>query len=193
MNLNNLIMIALQESIENTFSTLFNFHPSKAIPGYDLTDSNDIVCYIAIAGSLEGSGTIRLSEKGACKLASIMLCDEISEVNSDVIDATGEVLNMILGGVKSRLTSTHYDFEMSVPALIRDQGLLVDLDSDVKHISSVYNCSDFDFKIDFAYRLYGNEEDIEVQDSGFNKPQIDAGEYLTDLINKEKGDLPPNK
>lgn len=51
-------------------------------------------------------------------LATSLLGDEAGLSPSDVIDAVGEIANMIAGGVKRRMASTHPGLQLGLPVFI---------------------------------------------------------------------------
>ena len=47
-----------------------------------------------------------------------LLMEDFTEVNSDVVDAVGELTNMICGGAKGELNKKGYVFDMATPVVI---------------------------------------------------------------------------
>ncbi len=75
---------------------------------------------IGLSGKASGMVVINLSTEVALKVASTMLMEEISEINEDVIDAVGELANVIAGQAKTELAQ--YDLSVSLPNVITGEG-----------------------------------------------------------------------
>ena len=58
---------------------------------------------IGLSGKASGMVVINLSTEVALKAASTMLMEEMNEVNEDVLDAVGELANVIAGQAKAEL------------------------------------------------------------------------------------------
>ncbi len=72
-------------------------------------------------------GKIALFSDGAaaCHIAGAMLGMEVSEVDEDVKDAMGEIVNMIAGGAKVKLENTMGDFHLLTPWIIAGRNLKI--------------------------------------------------------------------
>ena len=74
---------------------------------------------IGMAGSdVTGSLVISFDEPSILKIVSNMLMDDFKEINHDVVDAVGEITNMISGGTKSALSEKGYNFNMATPMMM---------------------------------------------------------------------------
>ena len=71
---------------------------------------------ISLTGKVHGAVVLSVSLPVAFKLVDAMLDLQVSEVNSDVTDAVGELTNMIAGGAKTSLT--HYQLSLGLPEVI---------------------------------------------------------------------------
>lgn len=71
---------------------------------------------IGLSGKAVGTVVINLSESVARKSASAMLMMEITEINDDVVDAVGELANMVAGAAKAELEE--YELSISLPNVI---------------------------------------------------------------------------
>jgi chemotaxis protein CheX len=72
---------------------------------------------IGISGKGVGTVVLSMSESVAIKAASTMLMDpDIAEVNDDVMDAVGEITNIVCGGAKAKLAQLH--LSMSLPNVL---------------------------------------------------------------------------
>lgn len=105
-------------SISNTFSTMLNCETRKG----EVTLADPTVQHFPISGVIGLSGmavgtvVINLSKQVALKAASAMLMQEMTELNDDVIDAVGEIANMVAGQAKAELEE--YDLSVSLPNVI---------------------------------------------------------------------------
>ncbi len=71
---------------------------------------------IGLSGRAIGTVVLSLSESVALKAASVMLMAENTTVNDDVIDAVGELTNMVAGAAKSELEE--YQLMVSLPNVV---------------------------------------------------------------------------
>lgn len=77
---------------------------------------SDITVVMGLTGDLQGSVVLTTSEAGGRLWASTLLCTVIESVDQDVIDAIGELGNMVVGGAKRRLTE--FELTMSLPSVL---------------------------------------------------------------------------
>lgn len=72
---------------------------------------------VGIFGRWAGTGAVSCEEKMACRLAGAMLMSEFTEVNDEVLDAMGEVANMIIGNIKTNLEDELGCLALGVPTV----------------------------------------------------------------------------
>jgi len=122
-------------SLVNTFSTMLNCEARRG--EITLADSGKqhfpISGVIGLSGRAAGMVIINLSEEVALKAASAMLMVEITEVDDDVLDAVGELANMVAGQAKAELEQ--YDLSVSLPTVITGENHDVRFPSDAQPIS----------------------------------------------------------
>ncbi len=82
----------------------------------------DISGFVSFMGKYHGTVGIFCSKKFALKIASSMLMEEMTEVTADVIDTVGEIANMIAGNVKTKITESYGEMELSVPIVMLGNG-----------------------------------------------------------------------
>jgi len=82
------------------------------------TPFDGVLSLIGLAGALIGNGALVCSAEAACDLSSHLLCTEFSQVDEEVLDAVGEITNMIVGGFKNLLESHVGMLQMSIPSVI---------------------------------------------------------------------------
>jgi chemotaxis protein CheX len=71
---------------------------------------------IGLSGKCQGMVVVSLSRQTALKAASILLAHEATEINADVVDAVGEMTNMIAGAAKAQLAQ--YELSVGLPTVI---------------------------------------------------------------------------
>ncbi|HTN76535.1 MAG TPA: chemotaxis protein CheX, partial [Pirellulaceae bacterium] len=75
---------------------------------------------------------VSLSKEVALKAASAMLMMEATEIDNDVIDAVGEIANMVAGSAKAELAE--FELSISLPSVITGRGHEVRFPSNVTPI-----------------------------------------------------------
>ncbi|HZY74592.1 MAG TPA: chemotaxis protein CheX [Edaphobacter sp.] len=84
--------------------------------GPDVADG--VLSFIGLAGPWAGAGAISCSAGLACKLCAALLMTEAPAVNEDVLDAMGEVTNMIVGNFKTLAEERLGPLGLSIPTVI---------------------------------------------------------------------------
>lgn len=74
---------------------------------------------IELRGGITGTIALNLSNHLAIAAASTLREEKIREVNTDVIDAIGEMVNIIAGQAKSELASHH--LALGLPTVLKDR------------------------------------------------------------------------
>ena len=82
------------------------------------TPFDGVLSLIGLAGALIGNGALVCSDAAACDLSSRMLYSQFSQVDEEVLDAVGEITNMIIGGFKNLLEARVGRLQMSIPSVI---------------------------------------------------------------------------
>src|SRR5690606_30092256 len=83
-------------------------------------------------GKAVGVVAINLSEPLAIKAASAMLMTDLRDVNTDVIDAIGELANMVAGAAKAELEE--YELSVSLPSVVTGESHEIRFPSNVTPI-----------------------------------------------------------
>ena len=81
-------------------------------------NSERVLALIGLAGRCSGMGVISCSPALACQLSSKLLADHFQTVTSEVLDAMGELSNMIFGNVKNMLEKQTGQLGLSIPTVI---------------------------------------------------------------------------
>jgi chemotaxis protein CheX len=84
--------------------------------------SGDVSGIIGITGDAVGSLALSFSEKCICKIVSNMLGEEHHEVTRDIIDAVGELTNMVSGASRTQLEKMGMAVYAAIPTVVHGQG-----------------------------------------------------------------------
>ncbi|HET57476.1 MAG TPA: chemotaxis protein CheX [Deltaproteobacteria bacterium] len=93
--------------------------PGKPFLKRDNSAKGDISGIIGIAGSARGSFALSFSEGCILRIVSNMLGEEITQVNSDIEDAVGELTNMVSGAARQRLDVMGISLSAAIPTVVR--------------------------------------------------------------------------
>ncbi len=105
-------------SLRNAFQTMLgcDVHRGAISLKNGDTPRYEISGVIGLSGKAIGTVVLNLSEAVALKATSRMLLSEATEVNADVVDAVGELTNMVAGAAKSQLEQ--YQMMVSLPNVV---------------------------------------------------------------------------
>lgn len=106
------------DSTANVFSTMLSCPITRT--SLALKNGNEppheVSAVIGLSGRDTGSVVLSLSVPLALKAAEQMLFTEFEEVNGEVVDAVGELANMIAGGAKAQMA--HLELSLGLPNVI---------------------------------------------------------------------------
>lgn len=80
--------------------------------------SEGVMALVGLAGRWAGSGTFSCSAQSARQIAGQLLMQPYEAVDDEVLDAIGEVTNMVLGNVKTVLEEDLGPMGLSIPTVI---------------------------------------------------------------------------
>jgi chemotaxis protein CheX len=105
-------------SVDLTFRTMLNCETRRGNLCLKNGDSPryEVSGVIGLTGRAVGTVVLSLSREVALKAASTMLMAEATEIDDDVLDAVGELTNMVAGAAKSKLEQ--YELMVSLPSVI---------------------------------------------------------------------------
>src|SRR5258705_7015476 len=89
---------------EAVFTTMLNVpvKSDEAFVEQALPEHLDgVVSFIGMTGNWVGTGSLCCGSRLACSLSSSFLMKELTVVDEEVLDAIGELTNMIIGNVKN--------------------------------------------------------------------------------------------
>lgn len=103
---------------------------------------------IGLAGAFKGVLAIHLPKELAMKITSNFLGMDVDEINEDVEDAVGEIANMLGGDVKSFLSSSGSDIDLSLPSTISGEDYEFQSKSNAATYIVPFTCDGDDFTVE---------------------------------------------
>jgi len=94
----------------------------------DRRAQGDISGILEIRGDLNGSAVISFSEKCILGIVSAMFGEDMTEINEEIIDAVGEISNMIAGHVTTKIA------ELDKKVKVKFVKVSIGADQDIEHI-----------------------------------------------------------
>jgi CheY-specific phosphatase CheX len=116
---------ALLAGAKEIFETMIFVNFEESSEQEDIIEGDSLLGSITFKGGIEGCFAICCSALCAKTIALNMLAMDPSEELSEaeISDAIGEVTNMVMGGIKSRILDAVSNIEVSIPMVTRGQGL----------------------------------------------------------------------
>lgn len=114
----------LVEAVKEVFETMI-FMDVEKTDGNEKVEGDAIMGVITFQNGLKGCLTIYCNMSCARSVASNMLGLEPGEdiEADDIKDAIGEVTNMVMGSVKSRIQEGGDSLQVSIPTIVRGQAI----------------------------------------------------------------------
>ena len=113
--------------LNGTLEVLKKMAFMDAVPGKpslkkDEAALGDVSGIIGITGDAIGSLALSFSEKCICKIVSNMLGEDFREVTKEIIDAAGELTNMVSGASRTQLEKMGMSVHAAIPTVVHGQG-----------------------------------------------------------------------
>ena len=145
---------ALLEGAREVFETMMFMTLEECHePGLEIEGST-LLGSITFQGTVEGCLAICCNVDCAKSIAVNMLGmepgEEISE--EEVADAMGEVANMVMGALKSRILESVGDVQVSIPSVISGNELVSTLGENSEKISMMVNIDEMLAKFELLFR-----------------------------------------
>ena len=146
---------ALLEGAKEVFETMIFMDLEKPCEPEQQIEGDSLLGSITFRNTIEGCLAIRCSVPCVRTIAANMLgidtSDEITE--DEVCDALGEVTNMVMGSIKSRIVTDAGDVQVSIPIVVRGQNLANRLGERASKVMVKVNTEDEDvIEFSFLYR-----------------------------------------
>jgi chemotaxis protein CheX len=110
---------------------------------------HELSAIIGVSGKASGTYVPSLSEQVAIEILHRMVGIEATELDDDVCDAAGEILNMIAGQAKAKLQKL--ELSISLPSMITGKNHEIRYPSDVRAICVLFESEIGPFAIEVGF------------------------------------------
>jgi chemotaxis protein CheX len=115
--------------------------------------SFDVSGLIGLAGNAVGSVVLSFPESTAVKVVSNFIEEEVKEVNQDVLDAIGELTNIVAGGAKKVFAEQGYSFKISIPNVVHGKDHKINRPKNVPCITVSFSSDAGPFAIEISLKM----------------------------------------
>lgn len=136
--MNETIKGIIAQFVDATTTVLDTMAMTKATPGTPFVkqqavaqgDITGVIGFSNPKGKSKGTMSLTLTNAAVLGIVSAMLYEEQSEINDAVVDAVGELTNMISGQARKGLVAMGMVFEGAIPSVITGEG------HTIRHVST---------------------------------------------------------
>ena len=149
---------ALLEGVKEVFETMIFMDIEESSEPEEKIENDSLLGSITFQGEIEGCLGIRCGMPCAQTIAANMLgMDPGEEISQpEICDAIGEVSNMVLGSIKSRIQESAGELQVSIPTVVSGQNLENNLGEGASTILVKVNTGDeYVIELSFLYRKSG--------------------------------------
>jgi len=143
MPVNNVMLSAAISAVESAFTMCgmpIRCVGASAVP---VRDAGNVTGLIGVHGNVSGFITVNFTERIAIRAVSGLLEEHFTTLNAQVIDGIGEITNIIVGGIKSALDGSRWEFtQMTVPSMIVGHGYSIAYSSGLAFLSVTFEHDD---------------------------------------------------
>jgi chemotaxis protein CheX len=101
-----------------------------------------VTAMVGMAGTYNGMVSMHTPRSLAMTFTSQMLGMEVTDVDADVLDALGEISNMIAGSFKNHLTNKGNDVKLSTPSIVNGKEYVVSVGSPADTLTLQFDVKD---------------------------------------------------
>ena len=148
--MNDDVIAAFRESTTTVFGTMLGMEAihrnveesSQMVARYDVSG------IIGLTGGVSGDVIVSFGERLAILATGKLLGSEPRELDNDVVDAVGELTNMIAGSAKGKLE--RYNMDLALPTVILGCGHRIGFKSGVRPVSMRFESKWGEFSLELG-------------------------------------------
>jgi chemotaxis protein CheX len=110
---------------QNVFKTMLNIdvNMGKPLLKAERVTSGDLTGIMGLAGEKKGTMCISLTDKGAIFVVKTLLGVDYESITPDVVDAIGELTNIISGQARKEFEKTGINLKAAIPMVVVGKNL----------------------------------------------------------------------
>jgi len=143
------------KAVCDVFGLMLNYEMQSA-PAVNWNGDGDLrlAGCVALGGRVTGVVYLHATENFARRIASRLLAVEEDELENDEIvnDAIGEITNMIVGPVKSRLSECGLTTVMTIPSVVRGSSFSIEPTTSTERQIFGYRCAEGEVALEVLIR-----------------------------------------
>ena len=144
------IIQAVQSATAEVFSTMLGMDVEVCETRTELGSPSvdeGVMAFVGIAGPWVGNGVVSCTAAFACRLCELFLMTEATAVNEEVLDAVGELANMVIGNFKTAAEAKVGALGLSVPTVIYGRNFTSKSVGTTDWIVMPFRCGDDNFEV----------------------------------------------
>ena len=127
-------------SVTSLFDTMLGVALTRGRPFVKdgLLPEHEISGIIGLTGKAKGIVVLSLCKETALRAAEVLLDEKLTSIDNDVVDAVGEMANIVAGGAKAQLEQLA--MSVSLPTVVTGKDHSVGFPSNVTPIAMPFHC-----------------------------------------------------
>jgi len=137
------IVAAIQHATGDVFSTMLSMEVTSLEPYRQPCKpepANGVIGLIGLTGRWMGTGSIACTGELARKISGQLLMAEYASVDQEVLDAMGEITNMIIGNFKNAMEDEAGQLGMSIPMVVFGHNFMAGTSQSVDWVVVPFTC-----------------------------------------------------
>jgi chemotaxis protein CheX len=145
MPVNATLLTAVTSAVQGAFTMCGLTARCVGASSVPVREGGKITGMIGVHGKVSGFITVNMTDHIAVRAVNSLLQENYTELNAQVVDATGEITNMVVGGIKSSLANTKWAFlQITVPSVIVGQGYSIAYARGLEFLNVIFENDDKD-------------------------------------------------
>ncbi|MBF0587493.1 MAG: chemotaxis protein CheX [Magnetococcales bacterium] len=124
----------------------------NSVDPYDPPLAN-ITATVAFNGVIKGGVHLSMPYDAAFTLAGALAQESFSHVETEMIDACGELANLLAGGIQTRLSSEYEDINLTPPEVIFGGDYHIAMHNDLSSVRQYFQVDSFPFFAEFFFSI----------------------------------------
>jgi len=116
------------------------------------TARDGVVALVGLVGPWVGVGALTCAPEMACRVSERLLLTEFPSVTEEVLDAVGELANMVIGNFKTHLEERAGPIGLSIPTVIYGKNFMTRSPNDGSWLRVPFSCELGDFDVRLCLR-----------------------------------------